>query len=91
MPLVTLPGFDEAVARHSYKGSRAVLPYHGRRHCSRCSFGELIRLGPVTQMSLFYHGGYGAAERKTIDLCLACGRTQVVHKETVNPRRVPNG
>lgn len=87
MSLQTLDGFDEAVRRHTWTGERLPVPYLGVRACRRCSVGELIRLEPSTQLALFYHGGYGAAERKTFDLCLACGHVSVVSMETVNPRR----
>lgn len=91
MPLVKLPGFDEAVRRHTWSGSRAVIPYQGKRACSKCSMGVLVRLAPSTQLALFYHGGYGAAERSTYDLCLACGHVVVVAVETLSPRRLNNG
>jgi len=87
-PLVELPGFAEAVRRHTWAGSRAVVPYDGTRYCPRCSHGLLLRLDPHIQPALFYHGGYGASERLTYDLCLACGRVSVVQVETLNPRNL---
>ncbi len=86
MPLVELPGFDERVRRHCWAGSRAVAVYKGRRPCVRCSHGEVVRLTPYTQAALFYHGGYGATERVTADLCLSCGRVTVAYVESVAPR-----
>jgi hypothetical protein len=87
-PLVQLPGFDEAVRRNTWTGSLAVVPYEGTRNCPRCSHGLLMRLAPHVQPALFYHGGYGAAERLTYDLCLACGHVSVVQTETLNPRHL---
>lgn len=88
MPLVELPGFDQAVARHQWTGSRAIKLHTGRRACNRCSMGHLIRLDPVTQPALFYHGGYGAATETTIDVCLACGAVRTAAIKTRNPRRL---
>lgn len=89
MPLVELPGFDQAVTAHKWTGSTAVAVYTGSRACSRCGIGEVVRVKAVVQLALFYHGGYGAAERRHIDLCLACGRVSVAGYETLNPRRFP--
>ena len=88
MPLVTLPGFDERVRRHTWTGSRALVHYQGHRACTRCSIGEVIQLGPFIQPALFFHGGYGAAERRVVDVCLACGRVTVAQFDTVNPREL---
>lgn len=87
MSLKTLPGFDEATRRHAWDGETLPVLHQGQRGCRRCSIGELMRLAPSTQLTLFYHGGYGAAERNTYDLCLACGHVSIVHIETLNPRR----
>ena len=86
MPLVELPGFDTAVARRSYRGSRALALCSGPRPCQRCNAGLVVRLDPVTQPALFYHGGYGAAEEVTVDVCLACGRSAVSSVSSRNPR-----
>jgi len=88
MPLVELPGFDTAVARHSYRGSRSLVPFTGPRPCYHCNAGQVVRLDPVTQPALFYHGGYGAAEETTIDVCLACGRVHTASVSTRNPRHL---
>ncbi len=88
MPLVELPGFVEKVRRHSWKGSLALACYDGRRACTRCSVGHVVRLGPVVQPALFVHGGYGAAVSLVVSVCLACGGTSVLTSETVNPRRL---
>ena len=74
--------------RVKWNGTRDVVPYYGERGCSRCSFGVLVRLEPHTQPALFIHGGYGAAERMTYDLCLACRHVSIVQVETLNPRRL---
>ena len=87
MPLVELPGFDEAVRRHAWSGSRALVPYAGVRSCVRCAVGQVVRMTAGVQGALFYHGGYGAAERRTVDVCVACGRVSVAGVETLNPRR----
>lgn len=73
-PLVELPGFEEAVKRHSYNGSRELAVFEGDRGCTRCSVGILCRLTLGVQDALFFHGGYGASERRTVDVCVACGR-----------------
>jgi hypothetical protein len=86
VPLVELPGFDEAVRRHRWEGSRCLVRHAGKRSCSRCSVGEIVRMTTGVQGALFYHGGYGASERKTVDVCLACGRVSVAGFETLNPR-----
>ena len=88
MPLVELPGFSEAVRRHTWTGSRMLVLYQGRRSCTRCTVGEVIRLGPFTQPALFIHGGYGAAERRSVDVCFACGRVAVAQVDSINPRRL---
>ena len=87
MSLTKLAGFDEATRRNTWHGETLPVPYVGDRGCRRCSVGQLVQLEPSTQMALFYHGGYGAAERKTYDLCLACGHVSIIHIETLNPRR----
>lgn len=87
MRLQTLDGFDEAVRRHTWAGETLPAVWKGHRPCNRCSVGEIVRVGTFTQTALFYHGGYGAAERKTVDICLACGRVNIDLLETLNPRR----
>jgi hypothetical protein len=87
MALVELPGFDEAVRRHTWLGSKALTLYQGDRYCSRCGFGSVVRMTTGVQTALFYFGGYGAAERKTVDVCLACGRVVVVGFETLREAR----
>lgn len=89
MPLVELPGFEERVRRNTWSGSTAVEVYAGRRSCSRCSVGDIVELDAGIQPALFYDAGYGAAERRTVAVCLACGRTSVVRLDTLNPRRLP--
>ena len=83
---IELPGFEEATRRHKWKGSRAIQRYRGVRHCTRCEYGDVIRLTTGIQPALFYFGGYGASERKTVDVCTACGRVLIVGLETLNPR-----
>jgi hypothetical protein len=87
MPLVELPGFEQEVRRHAWKGSLAIAVYEGKRTCGRCSVGEVVRMTAGVQGALFYHGGYGASEEKTVDVCLACGRVSIVGFRTLNPRR----
>lgn len=41
----------------------------------------------ATQLALFFHGGYGAAERSTVEFCPGCGWVRTVAVETVNPLR----
>lgn len=63
------------------------LPVPAPPRCPRASCaGDLQRLPSATQLALFIHGGYGAAERSTFDLCLSCGWTREATTETVNPR-----
>lgn len=88
MPLVELPGFEEHVRRHTWQGSRALVRRNGPRPCPRCNAGLVVRINPVIQPALFHHGGYGAAERRTVDVCLACAGVSVARLETLNPRRL---
>lgn len=88
MPLVELPGFTEQVQHSQWAGERLPVLFDGQRACRFCSVGYLVSLDPFAQPALFYHGGYGAVERKTVDVCLACGRVSVMRLETVNPRRL---
>ncbi len=83
--LTELPGL-EADRRHTWTGSRSLVPWQGLRVCTRCTVGEIVRLGPFTQPALFFHGGYGAAERQVIDVCVVCGRVTVAQTDAVNPR-----
>lgn len=87
MPLVELPGFEEAKRRHQWAGNRLPKLYEGPRHCRRCTMGELIRLGPYTQHALFRHGGYGAGETIEVDVCLACGAVSVPKMTSTRPPR----
>ena len=87
MSLVELPGFEEAVRRHTYTGTRSIVPYSGTRYCSRCSVGQLVPAGRFTQHALFQHGGYGEGRAETSMLCLACGHVLVVRVESVRPPR----
>jgi hypothetical protein len=87
MPLVELPGFEEAVARESWTGSTALVPFAGQRHCRKCNAGTVVAMPPVTQLALFYHSGYGAAEELTIDVCLACSHVSIRQVSTRNPRK----
>ena len=86
MRLIELPGFDDAV-RAVWHGTTLPAVYDGERVCPRCSHGTVIRLDPVVQDALFYHGGYGASERETVDVCLACHRVTVHMVETIRPPR----
>jgi hypothetical protein len=86
-PLVELPGFDERVRRHTYTGNRLPVLYAGRRHCRRCTHGELLAIEPIIEDALFAHGGYGASTRKTVEVCLACGAVNVTSTETLRPPR----
>lgn len=87
MPLVELPGFEEAVRRHAWKGERLPMLYDGDRVCSRCSSGIVVELSPYTADALFYGGGYGESQRVTAVVCLACGKSAVIRKESVRPQR----
>lgn len=92
MPLVELPGFDEKVRGQSWEGSVLPMVYEGIRHCPRCTFGEVVTLEPFIEESLFFHGGYGEAQRRTVDVCLACGKASVRVLESIPPiRRVRLG
>ncbi len=86
--MIESPGFEERVRCHVWTGSTDITLYEGRRACSHCSVGEIIRLGPFTQPALFVHGGYGAAAQQVIDVCLACGRVTVTQQDSINPRRL---
>ena len=85
--LVELPGFEEAVARHKWTGTRLPALYTGRRPCLKCTAGEVLELGPVTNVALFFLGGYGGSVVTTFDLCLACGSVNLRRSETARPPR----
>lgn len=76
-----------AVARARWTGN--VLPVLARPVCpvSVCA-APLFTLRPAVQPALFFHGGYGAAERTTIRVCVACGWAGTAHVETLNPRHL---
>lgn len=86
MTKTLLPGFDRPT-RHRWTGGRAIEVYEGPRHCRRCSFGTVARLGPFTQHALFYHGGYGAGEQIMVDVCFDCGAAERVGVQSVRPPR----
>jgi len=87
MPLIELPGFEEATRRHTWAGNRLPVLYKGPRHCRRCSHGLTVRLGPFTQHALFIDGGYGAGEVIEVDVCLACAAATKATVKTVRPPR----
>jgi hypothetical protein len=87
MPLIELPGFEEAVRRETWTGNVLPMIYEGVQHCPRCTFGEVITLEPFIEEPLFFFGGYGEAQRRTIDVCLACGKASVRVLESIAPIR----
>lgn len=87
MPLVELPGFDEKVRQATWIGNVLPTIYLGDRHCPRCTFGHIVTLEPFVEEPLFFHGGYGEAQRRTVDVCLACGKTSVRVLESLAPIR----
>jgi hypothetical protein len=89
MALIKLDGFDEAVRRHTWRGNRLPVLFEGRRSCSRCGIGEVIRIGPFTQHALFADAGYGYGEEVTVDICLACAGTKIATLNAVRPPRRP--
>lgn len=82
-----LPGFERPV-RERWTGNVLPVRREGRFACHRCGTADsMVRLDPYTQDALFFHGGYGASERMTAAVCLACGRSSVLTTETVRPPR----
>ena len=55
---------------------------------AQCLCGAIPVRVTVTQLSLFIGVGYGAAERKTVDLCAGCWTVRVVEVAATNPRNV---
>lgn len=66
-----------------------ILPVLAEPACPRQICGAfLVTLRGVVQPALFYHGGYGGAERTVAQACPVCGWSTVVRVETVNPRKL---
>ena len=67
------------------------LPVLAPGLCPRKRCGAtLVVLPTAIQPALFIHGGYGAAEQSTYEMCIGCGWTRVATTETINPRRLTN-
>lgn len=82
-----LPGLEHLDPRPGWTGNTLPVLYNGDRHCRRCTHGTIRRLPAISQDALFYHGGYGATERTTVDVCLSCGAANLSKVETVRPPR----
>ena len=82
----TLIDFDSN--RPRWTGGTLPVLYDGARQCGRCSGGLLVELDPWVVAPLFYHGGYGEATRLSAAVCLACGRTSELRRESLNPRHL---
>jgi hypothetical protein len=59
--------------------------FDGDRQCGRCGSGITMLLPSYVAEPLFRHGGYGEASRITSVLCLSCGRSEVVTRESLRP------
>lgn len=74
-----------AAARARWSGN--VLPVLSPPVCPRATCGApLVTCRPAVQPALFFHGGYGAAQRVVNELCGACGWSRTATVESVNPR-----
>lgn len=71
------------------RATGGVLPVLANPVCPdrRCG-AALVTLRGVVQPALFYHGGYGGAERTVAQACPVCGWTARTATETINPRRL---
>lgn len=79
---------ENATGPHRYEWGR-WLPVLAPPRCPRPRCGaELVTLPTAIQPALFIHGGYGAAERSTFQLCVGCGWTRTATTETINPRHL---
>lgn len=66
-----------------------VLPVVAEPWCPRRFCGAwLVTLRGWVQPALFFHGGYGGAERTTAQACPVCGYQVEVAVETLNPRKL---
>lgn len=68
-----------------WRGGVAVQLFAGPRSCGRCGSGLVVEVPAWVQQPLLRHGGYGAAERFSPLVCLACGRASMRMVETVRP------
>lgn len=84
MPLVELPGFEEAV-RNKWRGSTLPTLFEGKRLCPQCVTGELMMMPAYIQDALFFHGGYGESTRETVAVCTACHKASVLMVESLRP------
>lgn len=78
--------FDQQAApRDRWTGN--ILPVLAQPWCPRLTCrSPLVTLAAAVQPALFFHGGYGGAERTTILACPACGWSAPDRVETLNPR-----
>ena len=74
---------DMPPERTRWTGNTLPVLYVGDPTC-RCG-GMVVRCDPVTSEPLFFHGGYGEAQRVTVTVCLACHRTTERLRESVRP------
>lgn len=75
--------FDVA-SKKRWTGSRALVPI-SPHVCPACGF--VLDACAVGQLSLFFHGGYGATEETTRRYCHSCGWSMVAAVDSRNPRR----
>lgn len=79
--------FDAPAAAARTRWSGNALPVLAPPVCPAAGCGApLATLRPAVQPALFFHGGYGAAERVVNVLCGACGWSRTCTVESVNPR-----
>jgi hypothetical protein len=81
--------FDVAPRRRTRRewGRWLPIPVPARCPRRRCT-SVLVVMPAATQLALFIHGGYGAAEQTRVELCPGCGWAREAAVETVNPRHV---
>ena len=71
-------------AKTRWKGSKALVPISPHL-CPACGFA--LDSCAVGQLSLFFHGGYGATEETTRRYCHGCGWSMVAAVNSTNPRQ----
>lgn len=79
--------FDTGPRTARRRGTTALVPAPARCPHPTCA-QPLLRLPAAIQPALFIHGGYGAAELTTRDLCTTCGYLRTATTETINPRHL---
>lgn len=80
----TKPRLFDVERKERWTGSGALVPISAHR-CPACGF--VLDSCQVGQLSLFFHGGYGATEQTTRRYCHGCGWSMVAAVGATNPRQ----